>query len=100
MAIFCYYSVIDPDSRPMSRQGGDFSEYSRQTIQTKIAALFSQKKSTGILELEMMDSFRTWMEEAKGDEYHRFQTFDLVFSTKGVRILRGPRKNSKTGGKK
>ena len=34
----------------------------------------------GIGELEMMLTMRNWMED-KGDEFHRYQTFEFIFST-------------------
>ena len=34
-----------------------------------------------MVELEVMETFRNWMEDPKGDEYHRFQTFDFVFTS-------------------
>ena len=79
----------DPDSRSsMSRQQD--SQFSRPTIMSKREIIFSQKKNTfgsGLYELEMMESFRNWIEDQKGDEYHRYQTFDFIFSTNSDPVL-------------
>lgn len=74
------------DERPNSRL--DSPQYSRSALSTKCDAVFSMKNkkhlTPGIGELEMMLTMRNWMED-KGDEFHRYQTFEFIFSTENLK---------------
>ena len=68
----------DPDTRPNSRL--DSPQFTKNSLYNKLDMIFQAKKP-GLIELEMMETFRAWIEDQKGDDYHRFQTFEFIFAT-------------------
>jgi len=74
------------DERPNSRL--DPSQYSRPSLTLKTDSVFATKNkkhhTPGIAELEMMLTMRNWMED-KGDEFHRYQTFEFIFSSESLK---------------
>lgn len=79
-----YFKNQDPDTRPNSRL--DSPQFTKNSLYNKLDMIFQAKKP-GLIELEMMETFRAWIEDQKGDDYHRFQTFEFIFATAVSRIL-------------
>ena len=73
-----YFKNQDPDTRPNSRL--DSPQFTKNSLYNKLDMIFQAKKP-GLVELEMMETFRAWIEDQKGDDYHRFQTFEFIFAT-------------------
>ena len=78
-----YFKNQDPDTRPNSRL--DSPQFTKNSLYNKLDMIFQAKKP-GLIELEMMETFRAWIEDQKGDDYHRFQTFEFIFATAVSRI--------------